>query len=105
MLSLARNPQFSSEQEAASLTAVINLFRGTNAVKLSALVHDQFGKQEIKTADSAEIQIAFKKSFYFSKTIKNGEAAILLVTKETTNIGMAWVQLKSVISLVEPLIP
>lgn len=101
---IAHIPHFSDKQQESTILAIMNLFRGTNAMQLAAQVHEQLGKSGIKEKDFREIQIAFQNNFYFAKTIKTGKAAILLITKENTNIGMAWVQLKSVIPIIEPLI-
>ncbi len=104
-LEVAHIPQFSNEQQEVTSQAIMNLFQGTNARQLAHQVHAQLGKQDTEEKDFNEIQMAFQKHFYFSKAVKSGKAAVLLITKETTNIGMAWVQLKSIIPVVEPLIP
>jgi hypothetical protein len=49
-----------------------------------------------------EIHIASVNNYHFAKTVKKGRAAIMLVTKKTTNVGMGWAMLRSVIPLVEP---
>lgn len=105
VVEMAHLPQFSAKQQEITTQSIMNLFRGQNAKKLSVMVHAQLGKSTSKEKDFKEIQMATQKNFYFSKAIKSGNAALILVTKENTNIGMAWVQLKSIISIIEPLIP
>ncbi len=104
-IEIVRVPEFSDVQQEMVTRAVMNLFRGINAKLLANRAHEQVGKPVMKGKGFREIQMAFEENFYFSKTINNGNAALILVTKENTNIGMAWVQLKSVIPIVEPLIP
>ena len=104
VIEIVHVPEFSDVQQEMVTRAIMNLFRGINAKLLANRAHAQIGKPVMKEKGFREIQMAFEENFYFSKTIKNGNAALILVTKENTNIGMAWVQLKSVIPIVEPLI-
>jgi len=105
VIEMSHVPQFSAEQKKVTTLRIMNLFRGDSGKKLSAMIRTQLGKSESNENDFKEIQMATQKNFYFSKTIKSGNAAILLITKEKANIGMAWVQLKSIIPIIEPLIP
>lgn len=105
VLEIVHVPQFSDAQQKMTTQAIMHLFRGTNARQLANQVHVQIGKASTQEKGFREIQMAFQENFYFSTTIKAGRAALILVTPENTNIGMAWVQLKSVIPIIEPLIP
>ena len=95
---------FTENKKEVITAAMTHLFQGTGAVVLAQMSHKQFNVSNEEEPQFHEIQMAFEHNFYFAKTINKGKAAIVLVTKEKTNIGMAWVRLRSIISLVEPLV-
>ena len=85
--------------------ATMDLFRGSAIDKIQKMVRQHRGIPEDGSHYFEEIHITSKHNFHFAKTIAGGKAVIMLVTKKTTNIGMGWAQLKSVISDVEPHVP
>jgi hypothetical protein len=52
-----------------------------------------------------EIHLTSLDRFHFTKTMKGGNCAIVLVTKKSANIGMGWAHLKAIIPTVDPLTP
>ncbi|MFW5877121.1 MAG: hypothetical protein ACOCXM_10325 [Myxococcota bacterium] len=85
--------------------ATMDLFRGANVGRIEQMVRSHRGEQETGEHYFQEIHVTSANNFHFMKTIKGGKAVIVLVTKKSTNIGMGWAQLKSVIPDVEPLVP
>lgn len=85
--------------------ATMDMFRGSAIDKIEKMVRQHRGITEDGAHYFEEIHITSKHNFHFAKTIAGGKAVIMLVTKKTTNIGMGWAQLKSVIPDVEPLVP
>ena len=85
--------------------ATMDLFRGSGVAKVEKMVRQHRGVPEDGAHYFEEVHISSKHNFHFAKTIAGGKAVIMLVTKKTTNIGMGWAQLKSVIPDIEPLVP
>lgn len=85
--------------------ATMELFRGSNVSRVEKMVRQHRGVAEDGGHYFEEIHITSRHNFHFAKTIATGKAVIMLVTKKTTNIGMGWAQLKSVIHDIEPLVP
>lgn len=85
--------------------ATMDLFRGTNVGRIEQMVRSHRGTPENGEHYFQEIHVTSEHNFHFAKTLKKGRAVIMLVTKKTTNIGMGWAQLKSVIPSIEPLVP
>ncbi|MDH5676198.1 MAG: hypothetical protein OEZ06_29025 [Myxococcales bacterium] len=85
--------------------ATMDLFRGSSVDKIEKMVRQHRGMPEDGMHYFQEIHITSQHNFHFAKTIAGGKAVIMLVTKKTTNIGMGWAQLKSVIPEIEPLVP
>jgi hypothetical protein len=85
--------------------ASMDLFRGPNVSRIEQSVRKFRGIGEDSSHYFEEIHVTSKHNFHFMKTVKNGRAVIVLVTKKSTNIGMGWAQLKGVIPTVEPLVP
>ncbi|MEW6128330.1 MAG: DUF4388 domain-containing protein [Acidobacteriota bacterium] len=84
--------------------AAVDLFRGTRISQIEQMTRAHRGVKEDGKHYFEEIHIISKHHFHFAKTICNGRAVIILVTKKTTYIGRGWAQLKSVLPLLEPLI-
>lgn len=97
--------EFSPEQNEATTSVFINLFCSPHQSQLAQTVLNQRDKPSHPPSDTQEVQMSFDQASYFGKTIKNGNAAILLVTKRGSHTGTAWAQLRSVIPILEPLIP
>jgi len=85
--------------------ATMDMFRGSSVAKVEKMVRQHRGVPEDGAHYFEEVHISSKHNFHFAKTIAGGKAVIMLVTKKTTNIGMGWAQLKSVIPDIEPLVP
>jgi hypothetical protein len=85
--------------------ATMDLFRGPNVERVEKMVRQHRGVPENGDHYFQEVHVTSKNNYHFAKTIAGGKAVIMLVTKKTTNIGMGWAQLKSVIPEIEPLVP
>jgi hypothetical protein len=85
--------------------ATMDLFRGSAVARVEKMVRQHRGVPEDGSHYFEEVHISSKHNYHFAKTIAGGKAVIMLVTKKTTNIGMGWAQLKSVIPDIEPLVP
>jgi hypothetical protein len=85
--------------------ATMDLFRGSNIGRIEQMVRTHRGVPENGEHYFQEVHVTSEHNYHFAKTLKKGKAVIMLVTKKTTNIGMGWAQLKTVIPLVEPLVP
>lgn len=85
--------------------ATMDLFRGPNVGRIEQMVRSHRSIPENGEHYFQEIHITSEHNYHFAKTLKKGKAVIMLITKKTTNIGMGWAQLKSVIPMVEPLVP
>ena len=97
--------RFSREEQEALIPAVIKLLRGSGLTRLEKAVWaGAAGMPKEEPGETQEIQMTFQGNTCFAKTVKEGQAAIFLVTKRTGNIGMAWVQLKSLVPAIASLI-
>lgn len=85
--------------------ATMDLFRGANIGRVEQLVRAHRGQPENGEHYFQEIHVTSIHNYHFAKTLKGGRAVIMLVTKKTTNIGMGWAMLKSVLPSVEALVP
>ncbi len=85
--------------------ATMDLFRGPNVGRIEQMVRKHRGLPENGDHYFQEIHVTSANNYHFAKTMKGGKAVMMLVTKKTTNIGMGWAQLKSVLPIVEPLVP
>ena len=85
--------------------ATMDMFRGSNVGRVEQMVRAHRGIPEDGAHYFEEVHVTSANNYHFMKTIKGGKAVIVLITKRTTNIGMGWAQLKSVIPDVEPLVP
>lgn len=88
----------------AVATATMELFRGGGVARVEEMVLQHRGVPEGGAQHFEEVHISSKHNYHFAKTIANGKAVVVLVTRKTTNIGMGWAQLKSVIAEIEPLV-
>lgn len=85
--------------------ACMDLFRGPAVTKSEQMIREHRKASEDGEHYFQEIHIASVQNYHFAKTVKKGKAAIMLVTKKTTNVGMGWAMLKSMIAMVEPHLP
>lgn len=85
--------------------ATMDMFRGPNIGRVEQLIRAHRGQPENGEHYFQEIHVTSNHNYHFAKTLKGGRAVIMLVTKKTTNIGMGWAMLKSVLPAVEALVP
>lgn len=85
--------------------ATMDMFRGPNIGRVEQLIRAHRGQPENGEHYFQEIHVTSNHNYHFAKTLKGGRAVIMLVTKKTTNIGMGWAMLKSVLPAVESLVP
>jgi cell pole-organizing protein PopZ len=102
LLGIHNNASFSAKLNDHLATATMDLFRGPTVSKSEQMIRAHRGAPEDGEHYFQEIHVASVNNYHFAKTVKKGKAAIMLVTKRTTNVGMGWAMLRSVIPLVEP---
>jgi hypothetical protein len=105
LLGVHNNAQYTQTLNEIVAAACMDLFRGANVARVESMVRQHRGIPENGEHYFQEIQITSDNNFHFAKVLKKGKAVVMLVTKKTTNLGMGWAQLKSVIPTLEPLIP
>jgi len=89
----------------AIVTLAVDLFRGPNVGRIEQMVRAHRGIPENGSHYFDEVQLSSKNNLHFVKALHGGRAVILLITEKTTSLGMGWLQLKSVIPSLEPLVP
>lgn len=52
-----------------------------------------------------EVQVASRENYHFAKILNGGQTALLLVTRKTTNLGLAWAHMKATANELEPHVP
>ena len=104
ILGLHDTAQSTQTLNEAVAAATIDMFRGPHIVRIEELIRTHRGIQENDNRDFHEVHISSANNFHFAKVIKDGRAVLMLVTKRSTNVGMGWAQMKSVIPDVEPLV-
>jgi hypothetical protein len=105
LLGIFNSAQYTQTLNEIVAAATMDLFRGANVERVEQMVRAHRGLPENGDHYFQEVHVTSAHNFHFAKTLKGGKAVIMLVTKRTTNIGMGWAQLKSVIPSVEPLVP
>lgn len=105
LLGVHNNAQYTQTLNEIVAAATMDLFRGPNVGRIEQMVRTHRGVGENGAHYFQEMHITSEHNYHFAKTVKQGKAVIMLVTKKTTNIGMGWAQLKAVIPAVEPLVP
>lgn len=105
LLGIHNSAQYTQTLNEIVAAACMDLFRGANISRIEQMVREHRGLPENGEHYFHEIHVSSEHNFHFAKTVKKGKAVIMLVTKKTTNIGMGWAQLKSMIPTVEPLVP
>jgi len=86
-------------------SATRDLFRGTNIERIEQIVRAHRDVPEGEGRHFREIHVTSERNFHFAKAVRGGRSIILLVTKRSTNIGVGWSQLKSIIPRIESLVP
>ncbi|MFY9269064.1 MAG: hypothetical protein WAO55_04865 [Candidatus Manganitrophaceae bacterium] len=84
-----------------AVAGIIDLFRGLHIGRLEQIFCQFLQVGEKNEPVSREIHLISGEFSYFGRAFQNGKAAIVLMTKKTANIGMAWAHLKLAIPLIE----
>jgi CheY-like chemotaxis protein len=105
LLGIYNTAKFSQQLNDLLAMACMDLFRGQSVTRSEQMIRAHRGVREDGEHYFQEIHIASNNNYHFAKTVKKGKAVIMLVTKKTTNVGMGWAMLRSVIPLVEPHVP
>jgi hypothetical protein len=105
LLGIHNASQYTQTMNEVVAAATMDMFRGSNINRIQQMVRAHRGVPENGEHYFQEVHITSAHNYHFAKAIRNGKAVIMLVTKKTTNIGMGWAELKSVIPTVEPLVP
>jgi hypothetical protein len=94
-----------SELNDVVATVGMEMFRSEENTRVERLVQSGRGTAFDVPYYFDEVDIASSSRHHFAKTIKEGKAALLLVTEKTANIGMGWAQVKSAAHQLEPHVP
>jgi DNA-binding response OmpR family regulator len=105
ILGIYNRAQYTQTLNEIVAAAAMDLFRGNAVSRIEKMVREARGVPEDGSHYLDEVHMTSAQNYHFCKTIKKGRAAIVLVTNRSTNIGMGWAQLKSVIADVEPHVP
>lgn len=105
LLGIHNGSQYTQTLNEVVAAATMDLFRGPNIGRIEQMVRVHRGVPEDGQHYFQEVHVTSEHNFHFAKVIKAGKAVIMLVTKKSTNIGMGWAQLKTIIPTVEPLVP
>jgi CheY-like chemotaxis protein len=105
LLGIYNSAQYTQTLNEVVAGATMDMFRGPNVGRIEQMVRAHRGMDEDGAHYFEEIHVTSRHNYHFMKTIRGGKAVIVLVTKKTTNIGMGWASLKSVIPAIEPHVP
>ena len=105
LLGIHNGSQYTQTLNEVVAAATMDLFRGSNIGRIEQMVRAHRGIPENGEHYFQEIHVASEHNYHFAKTLNRGRAVIMLVTRKTTNIGMGWAMLKSMIPTIEPLVP
>ncbi|MBX7221478.1 MAG: hypothetical protein K1Y36_16125 [Blastocatellia bacterium] len=105
LLGIHNTAQYTQTLNEIVAAATMDLFRGSNIGRIEQMVRAHRGLSENGEHYFQEIHVTSAHNYHFAKTLKDGRAVVMLVTKKTTNIGMGWAMLKSVLPTLEPLLP
>ncbi len=105
LLGIFNAAQYTQTLNEVVAAATMDLFRGPNIARVEQMVRAHRGIPENGERYFQEVHITSNNNYHFAKVIKGDKAVLMLVTKKTTNIGMGWAQLKSIIPTLEPLVP
>jgi len=96
-------PYFTQAYLDAVAAAAVEMFRGKNVRRIEELLSKQRG-EELRDSFE-EIFISSPKVYHFMTIIKDKGAAVVMVTKKTTNQGMGWAGLRSSIDDIRKSLP
>lgn len=105
LLGIHNTAQYTQTLNEIVAAATMDLFRGPNIGRIEQMVRAHRGLPENNEHYFQEIHVTSAHNYHFAKTLKEGKAVVMLVTKKSTNIGMGWAMLKSNLPKIEPLIP
>ncbi|HJL14809.1 MAG TPA: response regulator [Sandaracinaceae bacterium LLY-WYZ-13_1] len=105
LLGIHNSAQYTQTLNEVVAGATMDMFRGPNVGRIEQMVRAHRGMEEDGAHYFEEIHVTSRHNYHFMKTIRGGKAVIVLVTKKSTNIGMGWASLKSVIPEIEPHVP
>ena len=105
LLGIHNTSQYTQTLNEVVAAAAMDLFRGKNVGRVEQMVRQHRGTPENGEHYFQELHVTSANNYHFMKTIKDAKAVIILVTRKTTNIGMGWAMMKSVISTIDPLVP
>jgi hypothetical protein len=105
LLGIFNSAQYTQTLNEVVAAACMDLFRGANIARVEQMVRAHRGVPEDGKHYFQEMHISSEHNYHFAKVVRGGRAVIMLVTKKTTNIGMGWAMLKSVLPTIEPLVP
>jgi CheY-like chemotaxis protein len=105
VLGIHNDSDTSEEQNDEVAEATKDLFRGPSVRRIEAMVRYHRADNEAGEHNLEEIQLTSKHNLHFAKTLRNGRAVIMLITKRSTSVGMGWAQLKAAIPVLERLMP
>ena len=105
LLGIYNASNFSQALDEIVAAATMDLFRGPGVGRIEQMVREHRNVPETGEHYFQEVQLTSERNFHFAKTLRGGRAVIMLVTRKTTNVGLGWAMLKSVLPSVEPLVP
>lgn len=97
--------EFSQELNELVAIATVELFRGPTITRIEQGVRSHYGLQENGARYVQEFYVAAGQTSHFARTIREGQAVLLLITERSTNIGMGWAKLRSASPAIEQLVP
>jgi len=83
--------------------AALEMFRGKNVRRVEELLSKHRG-EEIKDSFE-EVFISSPMVYHFMTIIKAKGAAVVMITKKTTNQGMVWASLRNGVGSIEATLP
>ena len=96
-------PYFTQSYLDAVAAAAVEMFRGKMVRRVETLLTKHRGK-EVKDTFK-EVFISSTTVFHFMSTLDKKSAAVVLVTKKTTNQGMGWTSLRGALPKIENSLP
>ncbi len=104
LLELHHLQEFTPTRKVAVISGMIYLLSGKLTSGLEQAVQTQFGILSEGNVDHQEIQVTFDQLFCFCKTIKKGKIGLILITKQNSDVELAWSELKSLVPVLETII-
>ncbi|MGA8148101.1 MAG: hypothetical protein WB870_11070 [Gallionellaceae bacterium] len=97
-------PYFTHSYLDAVAAAAVDMFRGKTITAVEQLLSSTRGSKVEKSIK--EIQLTTDKTFHFMVVLEDKpDCLVLLITKNTTNLGMGWYALRSNLPSISALCP